>query len=303
MTPSPLSHDEQAIGQGYRENFDRFNEVLHATKYDRFLRFFNFGYAPLEGEEHYGPPLGRNYPNRDSALLLFQVVGEADLTGATVLEVGCGRGGNLGLLMEHYDVGRVFGTDIAFNSMAYCTDRYPAERARFFQADAQFVPVRTGSVDAVLNVESSGCYPDVERFFRDVSRVLRPGGWFLYADLMARTFVDRYREVFTALGLDVVGEKDVTPNVAESRRLRAERQRLAFGDGKAPEGMEEWVGADGSTLNDVLTGGKGAYHVFRCRRSDREADPAQQFTDEERGEMTLSAAEGVELLRLGAPGA
>ncbi len=303
MTASPLSTDEQAIGQGYRQNFDRFNDVLHTTKYDRYLRFFNFGYAPLEGEEHFGPHLGRNYPNRDSALLLFQVVGDAPLSGATVLEVGCGRGGNLGLLMEHYDVGRVFGTDIAFNSMAYCQNRYPADRAAFFQADAQFVAVRDAAVDVVVNVESSGCYPDVERFFRDVSRVLKPGGWFLYADLMARTFVPRYREVFTALGLDVVGEKDVTANVAESRKMRAERQLLAFGDGKAPEGMEEWVGADGSTLNDVLTGGKGAYQVFRCQRSDRAADPAPQFTPEEHVEMTLSAAEGVELLRLGAPGA
>jgi phthiocerol/phenolphthiocerol synthesis type-I polyketide synthase E len=298
--PPSLPPDEPslAIRDGYRENFDRFNEVLSQTKYDRFLRFFNFGYAPLEGEEPLGPRLGRNYPNRDSAQLLFQVVGDVDLTGTRVLEIGCGRGGNLGLLLEHHDVGAVTGTDIAFNSMAYCRSHYPPERATFFQADAQAVPVAAQSVDVVVNIESSGCYPDIESFYREVARVLRPGGWFLYADLLPSRMLPRFRTILDGVGLEVRFDRDITANVVASRAARAERQRLAFGDGKAPEGFGEWVGSDGSTLHDVLTGGGSAYQILRARRTDRPSQPGPFLTDEERADMASSAQDGVELLRI-----
>lgn len=100
---------DAALKASQAANFDNLNEVVADSKFDRHLRFFNFGYRPLGDEEPVGPRLGPGFPNQDSAQLLFQVIGPTDLTGARVVEVGCGRGGNLWLLRRHFGTAEVIG--------------------------------------------------------------------------------------------------------------------------------------------------------------------------------------------------
>jgi ubiquinone/menaquinone biosynthesis C-methylase UbiE len=45
------------------------------------------------------------------------------------------------------------------------------------------MPFPDASFDAVINVESSHCYPSMGRFLSEVHRVLRPRGSLLFADL------------------------------------------------------------------------------------------------------------------------
>ncbi len=284
----PSSRSDEGVGDAaevrtsYRESFDQLNDRLVGTKFHKYLRFFNFGYALLDGEEPAGPALPRRFPNLDSAQLLFQVVGDVDLTGRRVAEVGCGRGGNVGLLLDHAGIGSAVGLDLAVTSLEFCRQTYPADRAAFVQSDAELVPLADASVDAVVNIESSGCYPDVERFFREVARVLVPGGWLLWADLSRREMVAAYQRAFGELGLEVSAHRDITPNVLASRAARAERQRLAFGDGRAVEGFEEWVGADGSALHEQLSDRRCAYSIIRARKTGgATAGPGPLFSADE----------------------
>jgi SAM-dependent methyltransferase len=256
-----------AVRAGYARSFDALNEVVTGTKYDRYLRFFNFGYEPLAGEQP-ATALPRNLPNRSSANLLFQIVDDTDLGGAAVLEIGCGRGGNLGLLLDHRGVSRVAGLDVARSSVQFCRRTYPGDRAGFLQADAQAVPFADASFDAVLNVESSGCYPDITSFYCEVARVLRPGGRFLYADLFRRDLLPDLRRALLDLPFELLAERDITANVVAARTTRADRQRRAFGDGVPTSGFGEWVGAEGSTLHELLTDGSTGYFILRLRRRD-----------------------------------
>ena len=50
------------------------------------------------------------------------------------------------------------------------------------QGSALDLPFPDASFDVVLNVEASNDYGDRRRFFREVARVLKPDGIFLYAD-------------------------------------------------------------------------------------------------------------------------
>lgn len=256
--------EHDAVRTSYRDSFDDLNAKLGTTKFDKYLRFFNFGYAVLDGEAAAGPVLPRRMPNQDSAQLLFQVVGDTALAGATVAEVGCGRGGNIGLLLDHLGVGRAVGLDIAATSMAFCARTYARQPASFVVSDAEVLPLDRSSVDALVNIESSGCYPDVGAFFAEVARVVRVGGSFLWADLSRREMVAAYQRVLGQLGFRVEHVRDITPNVLASRAARAERQALAFGDGQAIAGFDEWVGAEGSALHDQLTDQRCAYSIIRA---------------------------------------
>ena len=52
----------------------------------------------------------------------------------------------------------------------------------FKVGDSENIPLEKSSVDIVINVESSHCYGSFSGFLKEVSRVLRPGGRFLFCD-------------------------------------------------------------------------------------------------------------------------
>ncbi len=288
------------LKRGQARNFDALNEVVAGSKYDRHLRFFNFGYQPLDGEEPVGPTLGPAFPNRESAQLLFQTVGEADLSGRRVAEIGCGRGGNLWLAHRYLGAGQVVGVDIAGRSVRFGAELVPPPAGSFVQGDAERVPLVDGSVDAVLSVETSCTYPDLAAFLTEVARVVRPGGWFCYTDLLPRAILPALLRGLDLLGFDVTEHRDITPNVRASRDLRAARQQLAFGDVDGPDNQafDEFVATGGSTLHRYLDGTDRIYHLTRGRRRDVAPGTGAIFDRDEQAVIRDCARETVELLAL-----
>ena len=47
---------------------------------------------------------------------------------------------------------------------------------------AESLPLGDASVDVLVNVESSHCYGNFQKFIAEVHRVLKVGGVFLFAD-------------------------------------------------------------------------------------------------------------------------
>ena len=153
MSGPPVAGDVKA---SQARNFDTLNEVLGATSFDTHLRFLNYGYALLPGEEPVGPTIGPLFPNADAARMLFQLVGDLSLDGLDVVDVGCGRGGNLWLLGRHHHPRLAVGLDVAASSVQLVGARVPT--ARGVVGDAERLPLADGSVDVVLSVE----YPRAE---------------------------------------------------------------------------------------------------------------------------------------------
>ena len=146
------------------------------------------------------------------------------------------------------------GVDSAYKSMAFCRESMPDADASFIHGDAEQVPLGGGWADAVVSVETSCTYPDIESFFRNVARVLKVGGHFPYTDLIDHELLQPFIDVIPALGLELIELRDITANVSASRDARAERQKLAFvanadeaGDANT---ISEFVGQSGSRLYD-----------------------------------------------------
>ena len=206
---------------------------LEGTASDRHGRFMNFGYRPLPGEVPAGPDLPPRLPSRDSAQLTLEVVGDTDLSGR-VLEVGCGRGGNLWLLHRLLGARHIIGVDLVPRAVAFARHDARAEHHLFVAGDAELLPIASAGVDVVLSVESSSTYAAPERFLREVARVLRPGGTFLHADLLPTGIVTALRRACTALGLEEIHHRDISANVAASSVLREGRSAFGF-DGTATD--------------------------------------------------------------------
>jgi SAM-dependent methyltransferase len=108
--------------------------------------------------------------------------------GATVLDIGCGAGMDLLLAAQAVGPsGRAIGVDMT-ESMA--------ERARagaraigldqvdVRTGDALALPVESSSIDVVISNGVLNLTPDKAVAFSEVFRALKPGGLFLYADIV-----------------------------------------------------------------------------------------------------------------------
>lgn len=108
--------------------------------------------------------------------------------GATVVDIGCGAG--MDLLLAALAVGptgRAIGIDMT---------EAMAERARAGAralgltqvevriGDALELPVDVASVDVVISNGVLNLTPDKQKAFSEVLRVLKPGGQFLYGDII-----------------------------------------------------------------------------------------------------------------------
>lgn len=110
------------------------------------------------------------------------------VAGATVVDVGCGAGTDLLLAASAVGPrGRAIGVDMT-DTMLRKAQAAAAEaelaNVDLRSGDALELPVESASADFVISNGVLNLAPDKRRAFSEVLRVLRPGGRFLYADIV-----------------------------------------------------------------------------------------------------------------------
>lgn len=210
-------------------------EALHS-------QFFNVVARVIPGVEdlHYGlgagPPkspfgmLGRlKQGSRRLLASLDEAAGMARWpAGARGLDVGCGLGGTIRYLRERRGF-RMVGLNLNQRQLGMAA---AASRRKGFTNDVSFVggdaralPLADGSFDFVVLIEVAFHVQEKARLFRELARVLRPGGRVVLVDQEFRRpaevmglffFVGfgGYRELARQAGLRVAGERDLTRQVA-----------------------------------------------------------------------------------------
>jgi SAM-dependent methyltransferase len=108
--------------------------------------------------------------------------------GATVIDIGCGAGMDLLLAAQAVGPsGRAIGIDMtdAMAGRARAGARaLGLDHVEVRLGDASAVPVESGSVDFVMSNGVLNLTPDKQEAFDEVFRVLKPGGQFLYGDII-----------------------------------------------------------------------------------------------------------------------
>jgi SAM-dependent methyltransferase len=103
-------------------------------------------------------------------------VGEA----ASALDIGCGGGAVVARLLKMAPKWRVFGLDLSPDSVAKTLglNRQAAREGRLeaLEGRAESLPWPDGSLDLVTAFETVYFWPDWPAAFREIARVLKPGG-------------------------------------------------------------------------------------------------------------------------------
>lgn len=163
-------------------------------------------------------------PNRYPIQLYHATATQASegLAGKRVLEVGCGRGGGASYLTRTLSPASYVALDLNTTGIEFCRRRHHIPGLEFVEGNAEDLPFPGESFDAVINVESSHCYPHFDRFLNEVRRVLRPGGMFLYADLRRQFDAPRWGAAIDgAPGLRVVSWRDINAEVRRGLELNS----------------------------------------------------------------------------------
>lgn len=104
----------------------------------------------------------------------------AALLRGTLLDVGCGTGIQVGLALKYAD--HVIGIDVSEGLLKRAKDKFP--KVEFHYCDACDLPFPTHSFDTVISYgEVLSHIPAYQQALIQISRVLKPGGFFLFSVL------------------------------------------------------------------------------------------------------------------------
>ncbi len=241
--------------------------LTHRLRHEEVL-FLNYAFET-------DPPLAlpldsADEPNRACIQLYHHVATQADLQGKHVLEVSCGHGGGASFLARTLQPLRYTGLDLNPRGIAFCRQRHAGIAGlEFIQGDAQALPFADATLDAVINVEASHCYPDFPRFLAEVARVLKPGGHFLYADFRFNQGLAEWERDLAAAPLRLLAMRVINPEVLRGMDTNSERS-LALIVRHLPTWLHplgrDFAGIRGSRIHTALKHNDLSYRSYCFRR-------------------------------------
>jgi ubiquinone/menaquinone biosynthesis C-methylase UbiE len=134
-----------------------------------------------------------------------------------VLDVGCGTGRLLRRAYRYWPEAQLIGVDPAQGMIEKAKLLTP--NATFFTAMAESLPLQDNSVDLAMSTTSFHHWQDQAAGIREITRVLRPGGYFMLVDasfpdwLVGVFHLKRFhspsqmRTLFTQAGLQVQAQQ------------------------------------------------------------------------------------------------
>ena len=225
--------------------------------------FLNYGF---ETEPPMNLPLGpADEPNRACIQLYHHVATQVDLTGRHVLEVSCGHGGGAAYVARTLRPATYTGIDLNPAGIRLCQERHTVDGLAFFQGDAEALPFASDTVDAVINIEASHCYGRFPQFLQEVARVLRPGGYFLYADFRFSDDQAAWELALATAPLELVHAQVISAEVLRGLDRNAARS-LELVTGRLPTWLHslgrDFAGIPGSRVYRGLQDGGVVYHSY-----------------------------------------
>jgi demethylmenaquinone methyltransferase/2-methoxy-6-polyprenyl-1,4-benzoquinol methylase len=176
--------------------------------------------------------LGQDFLWRPRALWALERRRTGRSTGS-ILDVGCGTGELARLARRRFPGAQVTGLDLTRAMLALARSRTPGrDRDRWVEGSALALPFPDRRFDAVLSAFLLRNLPDLPAGFREMRRVLRPGGTLLALEItepkdpfVRATFHAYFDHVVPALG-EAVGSAGPYRYLPESLRHLPGREAL-----------------------------------------------------------------------------
>ena len=102
--------------------------------------------------------------------------------GMRILDVGCGGGATIAEMLKLSEGSIIDGIDyseVSVEQSRVLNKEYIGTRCSISQADVTELPFEDNTFDLVTAVETVYFWPEIEKAFAEIRRVLKPGGMFV----------------------------------------------------------------------------------------------------------------------------
>ncbi|MBL4583039.1 MAG: malonyl-ACP O-methyltransferase BioC [Pseudomonadales bacterium] len=123
----------------------------------------------------------------------LQVTIPKGFTANTILDAGCGTGYFTRQLTRHYNPAQMYAVDLAEGMLKFAankTAKSDKSRTYWAQTDVENIPFADNSFDLVYSSLVVQWCADLEAFFAEAKRVLKPGGILAFSTLGPRTLYE-----------------------------------------------------------------------------------------------------------------
>ena len=185
---------------------------LGKRAHDSGWTFMNYGYKhttqntiDLESSDE---------SNRMFIQLYDFVASQLPIKNSVVLEVGSGRGGGASFVSRYHHPKSITGIDYSKSAIKLSAGLHSnIDNLKFKLGDAENLPFKDNTFDVIINIESSHCYGNMKKFLSEVSRILKPEGYFGWADLRAKDMVKETEFAFESSKLTCIKNRIITSEV------------------------------------------------------------------------------------------
>ena len=235
----------------------QYQYINNIDRQDKEIRLMNYGWIDPETRAPLMALDAEDEPDRYALQLYHRVATAVDLHDRDVLEVGSGRGGGAAYLAKYLGPRRVHGVDLCASSAQFCNEYWKRPCLTFSQGNSERLPQSSETFDAIINIESSHCYVHMNRFVAHAYRILRPGGYLLFADFRPSTTIDELRDEFLRPGFELIEEEELNPGILLALDAEDARKR-AFIDAKVSDRRRN--------MFEMFAALKGTpmYEAFKC---------------------------------------
>jgi ubiquinone/menaquinone biosynthesis C-methylase UbiE len=157
------------------------------------------------------------------------------VNGGMVLEIGCGRGTGVEVILQQFGAAHVSGIDLDPLQIERAQKRLQGKHDGCFtliQGHAEQLPFADQSFDAVFDFGALHHVPDWQRAISEIRRVLKPGGTFFFEEV-TRAALERwiYRTFLEHPAQNRFSEAEFLEEVVNHRMKPASTvRRVFFGD-------------------------------------------------------------------------
>lgn len=251
----------------------RFYNYLATRDRDAKITFMNFGFMDLSPDSETGDWDAKDPHVRRRALYLKLVssigAGSWDWSQKDILEVGSGRGGGAAFLANRLTPKSYLGIDIGSRAVEFCRQMYSVAGLQFSQGNAESLHLPDASVDVVISLESSHCYPQIPKFLKEAQRVLRSDGYLLLADFRKGDGLGQLRSQLRNSALERIAEEDITSNVLAALRVDSSAN-LALVNQYVPWWLrwlfKPFAGVEASGMPESFASRERQYWIFVYRK-------------------------------------
>ena len=229
------------------------------------FRFMNYGY---DEDGYCLDLLEEDESERYSIQLYHHTVTQIDISKKNLLEVGSGRGGGSSYIQRYLKTRTVTGLDISSDAVQLSNLSFDTPGLSFIQGDSEDLPFEDNSFDVVLNVESSHCYGNIEKFISEVARILKDSGCLLWTDFRTNKEMKNLFMLFKKSGFVIEREKDITQNIIRALKLLTpyrKRQIKEHVPNFIQSVFESYAGVTGGSVNKAFLEGNLVYKSATLR--------------------------------------